>query len=120
MGRVIHRLEVVVKLAFHLKRLRRARGAGKSKGIVFVDMPAQVAGHIGVGSAGKANGQMSVDSKRPQDKGAENALAQVNAHIAVRQLEGADELRDIQFSLPGTASRSPVLVAAEARGRHTG
>ena len=99
MGWVIDRFEVMVEPALHVQRLPWGGGPGKSECLVFVDLPAKIAGQIGVGPTRELYRQMSIGCQRAKNIGAEDSLSDVNADVAVRQFEGAGEIGDIQCRL---------------------
>ena len=120
MGCVIRRLKMVIEPTFHVERLLWRIGADKSERIVFIGVLTQTAGQIGVGSTGELHGQMSVHSHGAKDIGPERPPADVNADIAVCQLERTGQIGDIQYPLRAKKPLRPVVIAIQARAEHVG
>jgi len=99
MDSVVGRLEVMKEPALDVQRLARGCCAGETEGLIAVDMPAQCRGQIAVSAAGEPDGQMAVRAQRPQNVGPQSSPPDLDAEIAISQLEGTGELGNIHDSL---------------------
>src|SRR5262249_11948328 len=98
------RLEVVVEPALQAQRLASRSGPDKAESFVFLDQSAEIGREVGLRSPRQPDAEMTICTQRAEYIGAYDTAADIDADIAVGELERSGEVRNFQIRLPGTSA----------------